>query len=163
MVVALEQQFGVSQRRACCVIGQSRSTQRLPAARESEHDDKLRAYLRAFAKRHPRWGWRRAHDALKTDGWRVNHKKVHRLWREEGLKVPYRKKKKRLTGIGVQVGAMVPIAPNVVWAMDFQFDQTSDGRMLKLLNVIDEYTRECLAIDMERTIDADGGSAVSTA
>ena len=70
--------------------------------------------------------------------------------------MPYRKKKHPLRGIGVSVGAMCPIRPNVVWAMDFQFDQTSDGRMLKLLNVIDEYTRECLAIVVERSIDADG-------
>ena len=155
MVVALEQQFGVSERRACAVIGQSRSTQRLPAVEPTAEDEQLRAFLRSFAKRHPRWGWRRAQDALKADGWRVNHKKVHRLWREEGLKVPYRKKKKRLTGIGTQVGAMVPIAPNVVWAMDFQFDQTSDLRTLKMLNVIDEFTRECLAIDVARSITAD--------
>jgi putative transposase len=70
--------------------------------------------------------------------------------------VPYRKKKRPLRGIGVAVGAMCPIRPNVIWALDFQFDQTSDGRMLKLLNVIDEYTRECLAIDIDRSIDADG-------
>ena len=69
--------------------------------------------------------------------------------------MPYRKKKRPLRGIGVPVGAMSPIRPNVVWAMDFQFDQTSDGRLLKLLNVIDEYTRECLAIDVGPSIDAD--------
>ena len=86
----------------------------------------------------------------------VNNKRIHRLWRDEGLRVPYRKKKRPLRGIGVSVGAMCPIRPNVVWALDFQFDQTSDARMLKLLNVIDEYTRECLAIDVERSIDADG-------
>jgi putative transposase len=72
------------------------------------------------------------------------------------MRVPYRKKKRPLRGIGVMVGAMSPIRPNVVWALDFQFDQTTDGRMLKLLNVIDEYTRECLAIEVERSIDADG-------
>ena len=70
--------------------------------------------------------------------------------------MPYRKRKRPLRGIGVAVGAMCPIAPNVIWALDFQFDQTSDGRILKLLNVIDEYSRECLAIDVERSIDADG-------
>ena len=86
----------------------------------------------------------------------VNNKRVHRLWRDEGLRVPYRKKKRPLRGIGVTVGAMCPIRPNVVWALDFQFDQTSDGRMLKLLNVIDEFTREALAIDMDRSIDDDG-------
>jgi len=86
----------------------------------------------------------------------VNNKRVHRLWRDEGLRVPYRKKKRPLRGIGVVVRAMCPIAPHVVWALDFQFDQTADGKMLKLLNVIDEFTRECLAIDVDRSIGADG-------
>lgn len=136
------------------MVGQSRSTQRL-AVVVHEIDEQLRAFLREFATKHPRWGWRRAHDALRDEGWRVNHKRVQRLWREEGLKVPYRKKKKRLTGIGVQVGAMRPIRPNVIWAMDFQFDQTSDLRTIKILNIIDEFTRECLTIDVSRSITAD--------
>lgn len=155
MVVALEEEFGVSERRACAVIGQSRSTQRLINPSHSEVEEEIRAFLRDFAKKHPRWGWRRGHDALRDEGWHVNHKRVQRLWREEGLKVPYRKRKKRLTGIGVQVGAMRPIAPNVIWAMDFQFDQTSDLRPLKMLNIIDEFTRECLTIDVARSITAD--------
>jgi putative transposase len=119
------------------------------------HEEEIRAFLRQFAKQHPRWGWRRGLDALREAGWGVNHKKVQRLWREEGLKVPYRKKKKRLTGVGVVVGAMRPIAPNVIWAMDFQFDQTSDLRTIKMLNIIDEFTRECLTIDVARSITAD--------
>ena len=69
--------------------------------------------------------------------------------------MPQRRRKKRLLGIGVQVGAMSPIRPNVVWAMDFQFDTTADGRQLKMLNVIDEFTREALAIEVDRSIDAD--------
>lgn len=155
MVVALESEFGVSERRACGLIGQSRSTQRLPAPSHSQGEEEIRAFLRDFAKRHPRWGWRRGHDALREAGWHLNHKRVQRLWREEGLKVPYRKRKKRLRGIGVQVGAMRPIAPNVIWAMDFQFDQTSDLRTIKMLNIIDEFTRECLTIDVARSITAD--------
>jgi putative transposase len=154
VVIRLGVEFGVSERRACALVGQSRSTQRLPEV-VSDVEETLRAFLRDFAVRHPRWGWRRAHDALKEAGWRVNHKRVQRLWRDEGLKVPYRKKKKRLTGTGVVVGAMRPIAPNVIWAMDFQFDQTSDARNLKLLNIIDEFTRENLAIDVARSITAD--------
>jgi len=114
------------------------------------------AFLRDFSRSRPRWGWRRAARAARNAGWAVNDKRVHRLWREEGLRVPYRKRKRPLRGIGVAVGDMCPIAPNVVWALDFQFDQTSDGRILKLLNVIDEYSRECLAIVVDRSIDADG-------
>jgi putative transposase len=116
----------------------------------------LRAFLRDFSRRRPRWGWRRAARAAQDAGWRANDKRIHRLWIAEGLRVPYRKRKHPLRGIGVAVGSFCPIRPNVVWALDFVFDQTSDGRMLKLLNVIDEYSRECLAIDTERSIDADG-------
>ncbi len=93
-------------------------------------------------------------------GWQVNDKRIRRLWREEGLRVPQRRRKKRLTGIGVVVGAMSPIRPNAIWAMDFQFDTTADGRTLKMLNVIDEFTREALAIEVHRAIDADGVVAV---
>ena len=137
------------------VVGQPRSTQRLPAPVPSDDELALRAFLRDFSRRRPRWGWRRAATAARKAGWAVNNKRIHRLWRAGGLRVPYRKKKRPLRGIGVAVGAMSPIRPNVVWALDFVFDQTADGRMLKLLNVIDEYTRECLAIDVERSIDAD--------
>jgi putative transposase len=155
-VAALREQFGVSERRACLVTGQARSTQRLPAPVPSDEELALRAFLRKFATERPRWGWRRAATAARAAGWVVNNKRIHRLWRAEGLRVPYRKRKKPLRGVGVTVGAFCPIRPNVVWAMDFQFDQTTDGKMLKLLNVIDERTRECLAIDVDRSIDADG-------
>jgi putative transposase len=137
------------------VVGQPRLTQRLAAPVPSDEEQLLRKFLRDFAVARPRWGWKRAHEAAVKADWRVNRKRIHRLWRDEGLKVPYRKRKKRLTGIGVVVGAMVPIAPDVIWALDFQFDQTSDGRTLKLLNVIDEFTRETIEIKVERSITAD--------
>ncbi len=111
--------------------------------------------MRAFSKRRPRWGWRRAWKVRRRLGYRDNKKKIRRLWRDEGLWVPQRPRKKRLAGIGTHVGAMCPIAPNALWALDFQFDTTADGRTLKMLNVIDEYTRECPAIVVERQIDAD--------
>jgi len=154
--VTLRERFGVTERRACRVVGQPRSTQRLKPPVPTDDEQALRAFLRDFSRRRPRWGWRRAARAARDAGWVVNNKRIHRLWRAEGLRVPYRKKKRPLRGIGVAVGAMCPIRPNVVWALDFQFDQTTDGRMLKLLNVIDEFTRECLAIEVERSIDADG-------
>jgi putative transposase len=154
--VTLCEQFGVSERRGCRVVGQPRSTQRLAVPVPQDVELALRAFLRDFARRRPRWGWRRAARAARDAGWVVNNKRIHRLWRAEGLRVPYRKKKRPLRGIGKAIGAMCPIRPNVVWALDFQFDQTSDARMLKFLNVIDEYTRECLAIVVERSIDADG-------
>jgi putative transposase len=145
----------VSQRRACRVVGQHRSTQRLDPPVPDDEELRLRAWLRAFSTRRPRWGWRRAANQARREGWKVNTKKIQRLWREEGLRVPYRKKKKPHRGAGVIVGAMCPIRPNVLWALDFQFDQTSDARTLKLLNVIDEFTRECPTIVVERSITAD--------
>lgn len=154
-VEVLENEFGVSQRRACRVVGQPRSTQRLPAPVPADDEVEIRAWLRAFSKRRPRWGWRRAAKGLRDEGHHINDKRVRRLWRDEGLRVPQRKRKKRLVGIGVAVGAMVPICPNALWAMDFQFDTTADGRTIKMLNIIDEYTRECLAIVVDRSIDAD--------
>lgn len=151
----LQDRFGVSQRRACAVLGQHRSTQRLEPPAPADDDAALRAWLRDFARRRPRWGWRRAAKALRREGWNVNNKRVQRLWREEGLRVPYRKRKKPHRGTGTAVGAMCPIAPNALWALDFQFDVTVDGRTLKLLNIVDEYTRECPAIVVDRSIDAD--------
>jgi hypothetical protein len=142
------------------VVGQHRSTQRLDPPVVAEDEQRLREWLRAFSKQRPRWGWRRAAKQARREGWNVNDKRIQRLWRQEGLKVPYRKRKKAHRGIGTAVGAMCPIAPNAVWAMDFQFDTTAEGRTLKLLNVVDEYTRECPAIVVGRSIDAD--SVVAT-
>ena len=152
----LRDRFGVSERRACTVVGIHRSTMRLTPLPVTAEEAELRAWLRRFSTDRPRWGWRRAAKMARRAGWKVNNKRIRRLWREEGLRVPQRRKKKRLTGIGVAVGAMSPIRPNVIWAMDFQFDTTADGRTLKMLNVIDEFTREALAINVDRSIDADG-------
>jgi len=142
----LRERFGVSQRRACRVVGQHRSTQRLDPPGPDEEEQRLRAWLRAFSTERPRWGWRRAAKQARREGWAVNDKRIQRLWRQEGLKVPYRKRKKPHRGIGTAIGAMCPIVPNALWAMDFQFDTTADGRMLKLFNLVDEYTRECPVI-----------------
>jgi putative transposase len=147
-VVALQEQFGVSERRACTVVDQPRSTQRLTPPVPADDDLALRAWLR----RRPRWGWRRAAVEAKKAGWRTNHKRIHRLWVAEGLRVPYSKRKKPLRGIG----GHVPDPAQRHLGMDFQFDQTSDGRMLEFSNVVDEFTREALATDVERSIDADG-------
>ena len=155
-VMMLRERFGVSERQACKAVGQPRSTQRLPARVVPDDEQLLVEFLIKFSKQRPRWGWRRAAKAARRDGWDVNDKRVKRLWRLHGLRVPAKKRKKRLSGIGTQIGAMSPIRPNVLWALDFQFDTTIDGRTLKMLNVIDEFTRECHAIDVHRSIDADG-------
>jgi putative transposase len=159
-VQVLRDEFGVSERRACHVVGQHRSTQRLPAPVVPDDEQQLRQWLREFALERPRWGWRRAYKGLRRQGWQVNHKRVRRLWRDEGLQVPTKGRKQRMVGIGVHVGPMSLIAPDALWAMDFQFDRTIDGRQVKLLNIIDEFTREALAIEVDHSITADDVTAV---
>jgi len=140
----LRDRLGVSERWACRVVGQHRSTQR-HEPRPTEDDAVLRAELRKFSVERPRWGYRRAHHRLRELGWEVNRKRVQRLWREEGLRVPVRRRKRRRLGDStVPAERLRAERPGQVWAFDFQFDQTADGRVLKLLNVVDEFTREAL-------------------
>ena len=156
----LRERFGVSERRACKVVRLNRSTQRLASPPVTDDEAELRQFLRAFSTQRLRWGWRRAAKEARRQGRQVNDKRVRRLWRDEGLRVPQKKRKKRLTGVGAQVGAMCPLRPNVLWAMDFQFDTIANGRTIKMLNVIDEFTREALAIEVDHSIDADHVVAV---
>lgn len=152
----LRERLGVSERRACQIAGQHRSTQRHRPRRGGDRDDALRARLRRLSAEHPRWGYRLAWGAVRSEGWTVNRKKIQRLWREEGLRVPQRKRKRLRLGDSTVPGERLRAErPNHVWALDFQFDTTTDGRTLKLLHVVDEYTREALAIRVARSIDAD--------
>ncbi len=146
--------FAVSERRACRVAGQHRSTQRRPDPAAGRGDDELRDRLRAISREYPRWGYRTAWGHLRQQGVRVNRKRVQRLWREEGLKRPAKRRKRRRVG---QSTGQVHRAtgPGNIWAIDFQFDVTTDGRQIKLLHVIDEYTRQAHAIHLARSIDAD--------
>jgi putative transposase len=151
----LEGRLGLSERRACRIAGQHRSTQR-HRPRMADRDSALRAELRALSRAHPRWGYRKAWACLREQGWRANRKKIQRLWREEGLRVPARRRKHyRLGSSTMSAARLRAVRPDQVWALDFQFDTTSDGRVLKLLHVVDEHTREALAIQVERRIDAD--------
>ena len=150
------ERFGLSERRACQITGQHRSSQRHQPLRGGERDDALRQRLRRLSAEHPRWGYRLAWGALREEGWLVNRKKIQRLWREEGLRVPQRKRKRQRLGEStVPAKRLRAERPNHVWALDFQFDTTTDGRTLKLLHVVDEHTREALAIRVARSIDAD--------
>ena len=150
------ERFGLSERRACQITGQHRSSQRHQPRRAGDRDDALRARLRRLSAEHPRWGYRLAWGALREEGWIVNRKKIQRLWREEGLRVPQRKRKRQRLGEStVPAKRLRAEHPNHVWAIDFQFDTTTDGRTLKLLHVVDEHTREALAIRVARSIDAD--------
>lgn len=146
--------FGVSERRACKVVGQHRSTQRLQPRPPAEDDSKLRGRLRQIAKEHPRYGWKMTHRLLLREGWTINRKRTQRLWRDEGLKRPINTRKRRRVSPD-SPERLVASEPNQVWALDFQFDETSDRRRLKLLNIVDEFTREALTMRVGRCCDAD--------
>ena len=153
-VLHLVETFSVSERRACRVVGQPRSVQR-EEPKVSEHEQRLVKDMRKHAAEQPRYGYRRVHALLREAGWAVNHKQVHRLWREEGLKVPSRQHKKARLGCS-ENGILRKKAeyPNHVWTYDFVMDTTQDGRKLKMLTVVDEFTRECLAIPVARRLDS---------
>jgi len=151
----LRDRLGVSERWACRVTGQHRSTERYEPQRAGD-DAALRARLREVSVQRPRWGYRRAHALLVEEGWEVNRKRVQRLWREEGLRVPQRTRKRRRLGEStVPATRLAAERPNHVWALDYQHDQTADGRVIRVLNVVDEFTREALVMHVARSIDAD--------
>lgn len=156
----LQETFGVSQRRACRVLGQPRSTQRqVPQAKEEE--GRLLARMLELVKRHPRYGYRRIWALLRREGWRVNRKRVYRLWRQQGLKVPRRQRKKRRLGSSANSCVRRPAThKGHVWAWDFLHDRTADGRPLKWFTLVDEYTRECLALEVGRGMTAKEVGAV---
>jgi transposase InsO family protein len=153
-VVVLVDRFGVPQRRACRVVGQHRSTQRLTPRPQPVEEGKVRRRLRAIARDHPRWGWKTAHVILRREGHTINKKRTRRLWRDEGLRrpTPCKRKRSRPPGGGPLLRAT---RPNHVWAVDFQFDETADRRRIKLCNIVDEFTREALAIRVARNCTAD--------
>ena len=152
----VQERLSLSERRACRIAGQHRSTQRHRPTRRRDRDDSLRARLRELSRAHPRWGYRKAWACLREQGLEANRKKIQRLWREEGLRVPRKRRKRLRLGLSTTPGAGLRAErPDHVWALDFQFDVTSDGRVLKCLHVVDEHTREALAIQVERRIDAD--------
>jgi transposase InsO family protein len=154
-VLRLQQRFGVSERFACRVAGQHRSTQRKPRAPAPVDDGELRAELRAIAKAHPRWGYKIATRVVRRQGWRVNRKRVQRLWRDEGLKRPPQRPRKRRRVRLDSSERRCAVRPNHVWAIDFEFDETTDLRRLKLANIVDEYTREALVMRVARTCTAE--------
>ena len=156
----LVERFGVSERHACRVVGQHRSTQRRPQRPVPEAEDKLRSRLREIARAHPRWGWKTAYMIVRREVWHVNRKKIQRLWRDEGLRRPQICRKRRRLGPTL-TDRLRASRPNQVWAVDFQFDETADQRWLKMAKVVDEFTRECLAIRVGHSCDATGSSTCS--
>jgi putative transposase len=123
---------------------------------DRDRDRALREQLRRFSRTHPRWGYRRAHAQPRQAGWSSNPKAAQRRWREAGLRVPSRRRKRRRLGTSsCPADRLAAERPDHVWAPDDQCDQTTDGRILKLLSVVDEHPREALAITVDRRIDAD--------
>ena len=157
-VVRLMDRFGVSQRRACRVVGQHRSTQRRPPAAGADADAAYGAWLCRFAQDHPRWGWRKAHDVAVREERAVNPKRTLRLWRAYNLQRPPQRRRKRQRLSDGTAARLRAQRPNYVWTLDFQFDETAQRRRLKLLNVIDEFTREVIAIGVDHSIAAARGA-----
>jgi putative transposase len=147
-------ELGVSERRACAVLCQHRSTQRKPAkARDDEAA--LTADIIELAKAYGRYGYRRITALLRDGGWVVNAKRVQRIWRREGLKVPQKQPKRRR--LWLNDGSCVRLRanrPDHVWSYDFVEDRTYDGRKFRMLCVIDEFTREALTIRVKRRLNS---------
>jgi putative transposase len=157
----LQERFAVSERRACRVLGQQRSTQRQRPKKAQEGEQRLVARMLELVRQHPRYGYRRVWALLRREGWRVNRQRVYRLWRKEGLRVPRKQRKKRRLGSSANSCVRRPaVHKNHVWAWDFLHDRTSDGRPLKWFTLVDEYTRECLALEVGRGMTARAVSQV---
>jgi transposase InsO family protein len=150
----VERELGVSERKACAVLGQHRSTQR-KAPRAPDDEARLTADVVELARRFGRYGYRRIAALLRQAGWAVNRKRVERIWRREGLKVPPRQPKRGR--LWLNDGSCVRLRPeraNHVWAYDFVEDRTRDGRRFRMLCVVDEFTREALAIRVARRLSS---------
>jgi putative transposase len=144
--------LSVSERRACAALSQHRSTQRkIPQGRDDEA--RLTADIVALARQYGRYGYRKIAELLRQSGWLVNDKRVERIWRREGLKVPARQSKRGR--LWLADGSCIRLRaerPNHVWSYDFLEERTHDGRKIRLLNIIDEFTHECLAIRVARRL-----------
>jgi len=134
------------------VLGQARKTQRR-TPRITDEEERLRARIIELATRYGRYGYRRVTALLQQEGWKVNHKRVERIWRMEGLKVPKKQPKRRR--LWLDDGSCVRLRPDHrdhVWSYDFVVAWTANGRPFRILVIIDEYTRECLAMLVARSI-----------
>lgn len=154
-VKALQTEFSVSERRACEVLDQPRSSQRYES---SPRDDEaaLCRRMRELVKQRPRSGYRQIGRLLREEGWRASATRVYRLWRREGLKVPQKRRKRR--GLGSSENSCdrrKAESRNDVWCWDFVFDRTESGSPLKWLSIVDEFTRECLALKVDRSITSE--------
>ena len=147
--------FAVSERRACGALDQCRSSQRYQAI-ENDQEKSLVKRMHELVRDHPRFGYRRIWALLRGDGWRINRKRVHRLWRKESFKVPQKQHKKRRLGSSVNSTLRLKaLHKNHVWCWDFIHDRDVRGRPLKWLSIVDEFTRECLALEVAWSITSE--------
>ena len=152
VAVELVEEFAVSERRACRVLDQPRASQRYQAQPRSDEAALLKRMLE-LVRVHPRYGYRFITAKLRQEGWHVNRKRIYRLWRREGLKVPQKKRKRRRLGSSENACHRRRAEHmNDVWCWDFIFDRTTSGSQLKWLSIEDEFTRESLALKVDRSI-----------
>jgi putative transposase len=147
-VAHLRGMFGMSERRACAVVGADRKSVRYRSCRADDGD--LRSQLRELAQQRRRFGYRRLHILLRRDGISINRKKTQRLYREEGLTVRRRRGRKR--AVGARAPAPVLALPNQRWSLDFVHDQLATGRRFRVLNIVDDVTRECIGAVVDTSI-----------
>lgn len=140
--------FGFSERHGCRLIGLGRSSYRYAA--QGQDAVEVRERLKALSEQRKRFGYRRLYVMLRREGFRINHKRVYRLYRQEGLSLRLRRRKKRASGLRIALPA--PDGPNQRWSMDFMSDFTAERRRLKILNVVDDFTRYCVAIEVDTSI-----------
>ncbi len=148
--------LGISERRACRALGQPRSTQRYEPKEICDEDARLVRRIIELASEYGRYGYRRIMALLWREGWVVGKDRMERIWREEGLKVPQKQPKRGR--LWLNEGSCIRLRPehrNHVWSYDFVLDRTHDGKPIRMLTLIDEYTRECLAIDVERKLNSE--------
>lgn len=153
--VKLQEEFAVSERRACQAIDQPRSSQRYEPKPRDDEGALVKRMLELVRER-PRFGYRRIAALLRAEGWRASATRIYRLWRSEGLKVPQKKRKgRRLGSPGNGCHRRRVERKDHVWCWDFVFDHTTSGSTLKWLSIVDEYTRECLALKVDRSITSE--------
>jgi putative transposase len=154
-VCELREKFAVSERRACEVLNQPRGTQRYKSQPRDDEEGLVKR-MRELAGQRPRFGYRRIAALLRRERWRASATRVLRLWRREGLRVPQKRRKKRAIGVDRHACHVARAAcANDVWCWDFVFDRTQAGSPLKWLSIVDEYTRECVALQVARDITAE--------
>lgn len=161
-VEQVQETLDLSERRVCRAMEQPRSTQRYEPLVADDEEQLTRDIVR-LASQYGRYGYRRVTALLQTEGWQVNHKRVERIWRQEGLKVPQKQPKRGR--LWLNDGSCIRLRaeyPRHVWSYDFVADRTHDGRGFRILNIIDEYTRECLAIRVGRSLKTEDVQACLT-